>query len=117
MFHCIIKPLSTVKHSLSVKSHSSNSKKRKKKQQAGSDEDDMSDSSHDSEFSDLNIENLSSSGLSSSEEEDDLEDEDDEEINPFGDSDSDDGEIMYTVLMILGGIFPYVVCTLQPVIK
>lgn len=56
----------------------------------------MSDSSHDSEFSDLDSEKLSlSSGLSSSDEEDeddDDQDDDEEEFNPFGDSDSDDGE-------------------------
>ncbi|PIK48783.1 putative protein strawberry notch-like 1 [Apostichopus japonicus] len=67
---------------------------RKKKRQTGSDDDIMSDSSHDSEFSDLDSEKLSlSSGLSSSDEEDeddDDQDDDEEEFNPFGDSDSDD---------------------------
>ncbi|XP_071848916.1 protein strawberry notch homolog 1-like isoform X2 [Apostichopus japonicus] len=68
---------------------------RKKKRQTGSDDDIMSDSSHDSEFSDLDSEKLSvSSGLSSSDEEedddDDDQDDDEEGFNPFGDSDSDD---------------------------
>lgn len=82
---------------LSFPGKSNANNQRKKKRQTGSDDDIMSDSSHDSEFSDLDSEKLSlSSGLSSSdeEEEDDDDDQDDDEegFNPFGDSDSDDGE-------------------------